>query len=137
HGKGEKPLPALAGAILGAAAVCAVLAWFLAVSGAKGQTFMAALIGALGAGVAAQMVARSKDLHVTPVTPILPIALVALAGPLVAVALHGARLVDAVYAGTVFSLARPLSLDWAAGAVIGVPIGLGWAGSMLDRRHQQ
>jgi hypothetical protein len=125
------------GGAFAVAAVAAGLAVFLiAVSGVKGQTFAAALIGALAAGAAAQTVASSKNFHVTPVTPILAIALVALAGPIIASVLHGPRLIDAVYAGNVFALARPLSLDWAAGSVIGVPIGLGWAGSMLDRRHQ-
>lgn len=137
YGKGDKPQFALLGSMLAAVGVCGILAWLLAVSGAKGQTFAAALIGAIGAGAAAQTAASSKEFHVTPVTPILAMALVALAGPLIAMGMHDGRVVDAVYAGTVFSLARPLSLDWAAGAVIGVPIGLGWAGSMLDRRHNQ
>jgi hypothetical protein len=137
YGKGEKPFRILLLSMLNAAAVCAVLAWLFAVSGDKGQTFAAALIGAIAAGTAAQTMAGSKEFHVTPVTPILAMALIALAGPLVAMVMHGGGIVGAVNAGTVFSLARPLSLDWAAGAVIGVPIGLGWAGSMLDRRHTQ
>jgi hypothetical protein len=121
--------------VAGAAAAAAVT-WALSVSGAKGQTFAAAVIGAIAAGATAQVVASSKGFHAAPVTPMLSIAMVALTGPLVAAFMHGSGLIDAVYSGNVFSLARPISLDWAAGAMLGVPIGLGWAGSMLDRRHQ-
>ncbi len=122
--------------LLAGAAAAGVITWLLSVSGAKGQTFAAAVLGAIAAGATAQVIASSKGFHAMPATPMLSIALVALVGPLVAMVMHGAGLIDAVYSGKVFSLARPFCLDWAAGALLGVPIGLGWAGSMLDRRHQ-
>jgi hypothetical protein len=138
YGEGDgKPMPALVGAFVVAAAGAGLVAWLFAVSGVKGQTVAAALLGAIAAGAAAQTAANAKGYHVTPVTPILGVALAALAGPVIAMTMHGAKLIDVVYSGNVFSLARPLSLDWAAGAILGVPIGLGWAGSMLDRRHHQ
>jgi hypothetical protein len=136
YGSGQgSPWQALGLSMLAAIGVAAFAAWFLAASGAKGQTFAAALVAGLLAGLAAQTTASSKGYHLTPVAPMLGIALVALAGPLIARAMAGGNIVELVYAGKVFSLARPLSLDWASGAMIGVPVGLGWAGAMLDRRH--
>jgi hypothetical protein len=137
-GAGEgKPLPVLMAALVAGVAAAGVVAWLLSVSGNRGQTFAAAIFAAIAAGSAAQVMASSRGFHVTPVTPMLSMAVLALAGPIVAAQMHGSGLMAAVYAGSVFSLARPISLDWAAGALLGVPIGLGWAGSMLDRRHHQ
>jgi hypothetical protein len=67
----------------------------------------------------------------------LALAVLGLAGPLVAKGVQGSRLVEATYAGELLALARPLSLDWAAGALLGVPLGLAWAGAMLDHRSAE
>jgi hypothetical protein len=41
---------------------------------------------------------------------------------------------DATFGGSLLPLARIVSLDWACGLMLGVPVGLGWAGAMLDER---
>ena len=63
------------------------------------------------------------------------IAILASGSPLIASFIHGSpeQLVRAALAGKLFVLARPLPLDWLAGAFIGAPIGLVWAASMVDK----
>jgi hypothetical protein len=48
--------------------------------------------------------------------------------------MHGSRIMDATFGGSLLPLARIVSLDWACGLMLGVPVGLGWAGAMLDER---
>ena len=69
-----------------------------------------------------------------PATTILAIMIIAAVSPVIAGVMHGGGLASVVYSGDVLPLARPLSLQWAAGAMIGSPIGIGWAGAMLDAR---
>jgi hypothetical protein len=61
----------------------------------------------------------------------------ATAGPIIAQAMHGSRIMDATFAGTLLPLARIISLDWACGLMLGVPVGLGWAGAILDERSAE
>jgi len=99
-----------------------------------GQVFAATLCGAIAAGVAGQLVASSFGATLMPAASIGSMLVVATLGPLLAGWMHGDGLTSAVFAGGVLPLAKPLSLQWAAGAVIGAPIGIGWAGAMLDAR---
>lgn len=114
-------------------AVAAGLAGYLgAATMAKGQAVFAALLAGIAAGVVAQMVSRSQSGNVTPALPIAAAIIPAIAAPLVAKFLHGDKIVAATFAGTVFPLARIMSLDWACGLLLGVPVGMGWAGAMID-----
>jgi len=122
-------------AALGAAALAAGAAvWFVALSGARMQTLAATVAGGIAAGGVAHLLHAHRRL--TPVLPMAAMALVALAGPLAAYFMEGTRLAAHVYDGSVLSLARPVSLDWAAGALIGVPLGLNWAGASAERRSR-
>jgi hypothetical protein len=139
-GSGNDKASAVLGmSVLVGALAAAGVAWLLAMSTQPGQTFMAALGAALAAGAASQMLAGSKDFTLSPIAPMLSLALVAVAGPVIAIVLYGQGqgLVEAVFAGKAFPLTRPISLDWVAGGMLGVPVGLGWAGSRLDKRHHQ
>jgi len=41
--------------------------------------------------------------------------------------------VGAAIGGDLFTLAMPMPLDWLAGAFWGIPIGLSWAESMVEK----
>lgn len=132
---GEGPLmkTAMSGIVVGVV-VGGIVAWLVAFSSLRGQTLMAALCGALAAGAASQLVAASMRCTLTPLVPVLSLLVLAVAGPLLAPLIYKTTVLDASNQNTLFGLARPISLDWAAGALLGGPIGLGWAGAMLDAR---
>ena len=131
----EPIAPVLLIALAAGTVAAAVLVWFVALSGDRTQTMFAAICGAIAAGAAAQLVTAGRGFHLTPVLPILSVALVALLGPIIAKSLEGTNLIQRVFDGSVLGLARPVSLDWATGALIGVPLGMGWAGAAVDKRH--
>ena len=128
--KGRGPHPA--GALCAAVAAAGVAVWFIALSGDRTQTLAATITGGIASGAVAHLLHAHR--RFTPVMPILAVAVVALAGPVAAVFVEGDRLVAHVYDGTVLGLARPVSLDWAAGALIGVPLGMSWAGASAEKR---
>ena len=106
-------------------------AWLIAATPMKGQTIGAAV----AAGVLAGAAGRVADQRSPAQMLCLAIAILAALGPLSAfVFQRGANPVDAAYAGSLFALARIAPLDWVAGGLIGVPIGVSWAGSMIDKR---
>jgi FtsH-binding integral membrane protein len=125
----------LAGAVAGAV-TAGFLVYVIAFEPTKGQGIFAAFVGAIGAGVAAHLTAQSVGGRATLATPILSIALLALVGPIIANFTTGSRILTLMYEGRFHALAVPLSLDWLAGALMGTPIGLGWAGVMLERHEQ-
>ncbi len=122
------PVALLTAAVAGAAAV-----WVIAQETLKGQTIAAAVL----AGVVAAAGGRMASQRVSGVVFIAGLAFLGAVGPAIAMAIHktpdGA--IHAAQAGKLFFLARPLPLDLMAGAFIGTPFGLIWAGSMIDR-HQ-
>ncbi|MFO0832709.1 MAG: hypothetical protein U0637_12815 [Phycisphaerales bacterium] len=114
------------------AAAGAAAAYFAAATPMKGQAVFAAFLGAIAAGAASQFAAQSMQGSTTPVSVVLGLALPAIAGPLLAKG--DASLTAHTYANTVLPLAKVMPLDWSAGALLGAPVGLGWAGAMLDVR---
>lgn len=114
--------------------VCAGVTWLVAFSDLRGQTLMAVLVGAIASGAVGQLIASSMRCTITPVVPALAAVAVAVAGPIVAGFMHNSGLLDAANRGVLLGLARPVSLDWAAGVLLGGPIGISWAGAMLDAR---
>jgi hypothetical protein len=120
---------------LGVALVTAcVVAWVMVQDKdtLKGQTVAgAALAGMFGA------FAGRLGTHRAPVLVFfVAIAILAAAGPAAAtVGLWSGGsggVIGAAYAGRLLPLARPLPLDWMAGAFVGIPVGLSWAASMTD-----
>lgn len=118
-------------AIVAAIAAAGVACWLIAQSTLKGQTFAAAIIGGVFAAAAGRMASQ----RVSPVIFVAGIALLACAAPAAAVFVHSGTdgAFKAAISGRLFALARPLPLDWLAGAFLGIPVGLTWAGSMLEK----
>ena len=137
--QGDVPkIPAIAQVALIAGGVLAgVVAYLAAVTDFKGQGIFAAFLASIFAGVAAQVVVKSKGGQATVVLAVASIVIPAILGPAAAKILQGSTIVETAFAGNVFPLARVMGLDWAAGALLGVPVGLGWAGAMIDSRADE
>ncbi|MCB9844624.1 MAG: hypothetical protein H6811_01360 [Phycisphaeraceae bacterium] len=126
---------ALAG-LVGALGLGYALAWLVALESLKGQAVFAAIFAGIGAGVGARLGAALADSghQPAPLLPVLAIALLAIAGSILPLAtLSGPdAILSHALAGTLHPLSRVMPLDWMAGGLLGVPIGLGWAGAMMD-----
>lgn len=109
----------------------ALAAWLVAVTPLKGQAVMAAV----AAGAAAAAAARLADIRV-PLAPVaVPLAVLAVLGPVAGLVLSGSgNVVAASYQGALAPIAQITPLDWIAGALLGIPLGAGWAGSMIEKR---
>jgi hypothetical protein len=126
-------------AVLGASLAVSIAAslvgvWALAASTSKGQVIAAAIGGGIAAGLGAQLMAKSLRGCVSAVVPALGMMVVALASPIAAGIVHDHRLFAAATAGTLLAPARPLGLDWLAGIMCGVPLGMAWGGFKFDAR---
>lgn len=125
--------------ILGAALVAAIVAaglatWMVAISALKGQVVAAAIGAGIAAGLASVYAAQAVRGVVSGVVPALGVVLVAGAGPLLALVVDDSFLVQSSMRQTLTALARPIGLDWLAGILCGVPLGMSWAGLKLDVR---
>jgi len=135
NGRGSVAVAAIS---FGAGTLAATIVAFLgAATMAKGQAVFAACIAGIAAGVVCHLVARGQNGLATPTLVVLCALLPATAGPIIAQAMHGSRIMDATFGGSLLPLARIVSLDWACGLMLGVPVGLGWAGAMLDERSAE
>lgn len=122
--------PRSAGAIAIAAAGGAAAAWFLAVTDIKGQVIAAAAIAAIVIAVVAKLV----DLKTPAIGAIAAAALLAIVAPAYAFATVATdSALASAYAQTLPGIVRVTPLDWAAGALLGTPIGLAWAASIVKR----
>jgi hypothetical protein len=98
-----------------------------------GQTLAAAVV----AGITGTLVGRIVS-HRAPLGSFLAGGLLLAAiGPAAGAIIDGQALVERVYAGTGFTLARIMPLDWIAGILIGVPVGASWAASMVQKHAPQ
>ena len=112
-------------------AVAGVVVWLLAQETLKGQTFAAGVVaGIFGAGAG-----RVASQRISAVWFFIGTAILAAGAPMIASLVHStpSGALRAAQAGRLFALARPLPLDLVAGAFVGVPMGLAWAGSMVDK----
>ncbi len=126
-----EPSLLLSARALGAGLVAAAFtAWLFAVDAAKGQTIAAAAAsGVLGAAIA-RMVLVSIPPRIIVVIP----GVLAIVSPLLA-ELTTEDAVRASFEGTLFRLAWITPLDWLAGGLLGIPLGLAWTDSIADS-HQ-
>ncbi len=125
-----EPSPFAIARALGAGAVAAGLtAWVVAVTPMKGQT----LAAAVAAGIMGAAVARMFLLAVPPRLVVLIPACLAVASPLISMVLADDPVAE-VIGGTVFRLGYILPLDWLAGAMVGIPLGLAWTESVVDQQ---
>lgn len=125
-----------AAVVIGAAAAFAA-ASLVCLSGLKGQSLMGAVVGGIACGMAACYVAGAAKVTLHPAAPVLGMVLAAVAAPVMASIMHGGDLLAVLYADRLLAAARPLPVDWAAGALLGVPVGMGWAGAVLDVRAME
>ncbi len=132
-GFGE-PTPLVAGTIAFIVALIggAVAAWLIAQNVYKGQTVFAAIAGGLLGAMAGHLAAPSAPAW----TFIAAIAALAATSPIAAALTEkgGISLLQAAYNATIFPPARILPLDWLAGGLIGVPLGLAWAAGFLPKK---
>jgi hypothetical protein len=106
-------------------------AWLIALSPLKGQTISAAIV----AGVIGGAAGRIADYRIPAQSLMVAIAILATVGPLTAFIFKtGASPVEAAYAGRMFALSWIAPLDWVAGGLIGVPLGVSWAASLIEKR---
>lgn len=115
------PVALLAG-LIGAG----VVVWLVAQSTYKGQTFAAAALGGVAAGAAVRVLA----VHASGVWAFVAFAVLSAASPVVARMMSG-DVAAAAMSGQLLRLAHPLPLDYLAGALVGVPMGLAWGASMV------
>jgi hypothetical protein len=118
----------LAGVLAGGAA-----AWFIAISPLKGQSIPAAALAGLAAGAAGRLASHEAR----PALLVLPMVVLAFAGPLSAILMHGSNaLVARRMPAACFRLPNILPLEMLAGGLIGVAWGEAWAHSMIAKHPQ-
>lgn len=122
--------------LIGAAAalgVGAVAAWIIAREPIKGQMLAAGFAaGAAGMGAGRVIAPRA------PVSAVvLGVALLGVAGPVLGMVIAGADALRAVYEQRLPAIAGPTPIDWLTGAMLGMPVGLSWAMSMVEKRHER
>ena len=120
---------AIGGAVLAGAAA----GWIIARSELVGQTVGAAI----AAGLVGITVGRVVAMGTNVVTLIGGALLLAVLGPLAGAFMHGSDLAASVYSGEIAAIARIMPLDWAAGIMIGAPIGTTWAASLTEKHTEK
>jgi len=123
--------------LVGAIIAGGIVAWIIAFEPLKGQTVMAAFFGGIAAAAVGRLAASMVGQDAPVMVYFIAIVVLAIASPASAALVHssGDQLLDASYAGTMFALGHILPLDWLAGGMLGVPIGLAWVGSMIERHE--
>lgn len=122
-------------AAIGATVGAGVLVTFLVcLDPLKGQ----AIFGAALAGIVAVPLGRLAGESLGEQPPMaaffVGFALLGLVGPLAPKFLQGGTLIADLYSGDLLRVASPVTLDWLAGACIGLPIGESWFCSMFQPR---
>lgn len=113
-----------------ALAAGAVAAWVIAREPTKGQAIFAGVAAGIGGGAAARLVAIRAPLA----SIALGVMLVAALGPILGMTLGGGDALRAAYEQRLPALANPIPLDWLAGSMLGLPLGLTWAASVIEKR---
>lgn len=127
------PTPIALGAVLVGTVVGGAGAWLVAFEPLKGQVFAAAVVAGLVTAAAGRIIQ-----HRTPASAFFVGAMVlAIVGPISGAVAQSSTIVADMYAGNLMPLATPLPLDWVAGFFVGVPMGLGWAASMIEKRLEK
>jgi hypothetical protein len=116
-----------------AVVVTGLLSWWLVVSELKGQAVLGVTLAIL-AGVAAGRVAA---FHTPPQVFMVAIVVLAVAAPACTAAIQGGNLLEVTYQNRLWPIARPVPLDWIAGGLLGAPIGLAWAASLVERQVEK
>jgi hypothetical protein len=116
-----------------ALALGAIAAWIIAREPIKGQM--------LAAGFAAGVVGMGAGRVIAPRSPIAPVALgvllLGVVGPLLGFVVAGSDALRAAYEQRLPAIVGPTPIDWITGAMLGMPVGLTWAISMLEKRVEK
>lgn len=115
----------------GAGAIVLIAVYFIAQSSMKGQVIGAIVVGSMIAG----LVARLMSPHVQPVLIFCAPVVFGGVGYLLAMAVVKTPMDAAYVADALPALARPMPLDYAAGSLMGIALGLGWARSFLHHEE--
>jgi hypothetical protein len=111
----------------GAGVVMIAVVWIIAQSPMKGQVLGATFLGGVGAGLAGRLISP----HVQPIllfaSPLIFGGIVHLIGAVMLT--QSAEL--ALVTGQLSTVSRAMPVDYAAGSLMGVAFGLGWAKSFL------
>jgi hypothetical protein len=118
--------------MIGAVAACAVAGAIAAIIVARSSLPAQAIFAAAAAGVAGAMVALLVHQNTRIHWMLAALCGLAIVGPASAGFAH-ADVIHAMYKGSLTPLARITPLQWAAGLMLGVPVGLSWATSMIKK----
>lgn len=133
-----RELPTRSGLVGLAVAVAAggFIARLVAIEPLKGQTVFAAFLAAIAGGAAARLAAGSikESPPAAPIAAFAAMCVLAVGSPVLGAVRAGTpvELLAASDAGALPALSLVLPLDWLAGALLGVPVGLAWAASLID-----
>ncbi len=121
-------LPVALAACLG---VSGVMVYLIAQDTLPLQTLAACII----AGVFGALAARVVALNISAAVFVLAVTLLGVLGGIAALLLHSGptAAADAALANRLFFLARPSPMTYLAGALLGVPMGLSWADSIVHK----
>jgi hypothetical protein len=113
-----------------AGVLCIPAVWLFARSDLKGQTLVAVVLGGMAVGLVGRLLAP----HAQPRLLFGVTCLFGALGQLVGMMMVRGTLSDAFVAQTIPKICLPMPIDYAAGSLMGVAMGLGWAKSFL---HQE
>ncbi|MBZ0173617.1 MAG: hypothetical protein K8E66_14640, partial [Phycisphaerales bacterium] len=117
---------------IGATVVAGVLVCYLVCQDTlKGQAIFGAALPALVAVPLGRLAGESLKEQPPMAASVVGFAVLGLVGPLAAQFVQGGSLITDLYAGRLLGVACPVTLDWIAGAFIGLPIGESWFYSMF------
>ena len=106
-----------------AGAVVIPIVWLLLFNELKGQAIAATTLGAIAAG----MIGRSLSPHSQPILLFAAPVVFGALGYAIALTMVSGPIDEMFVVNALPRLARPMPLDYAAGALMGVAIGLGWS----------
>lgn len=92
-----------------------------------------AIAAAFAAGLVGAMAAMLLDPRARPAPILAAVALLAFVGPASGAVLDGDLAIRHLYEGALTPLARLTPLHWAAGLLLGVPVGASWASGMIRK----
>lgn len=125
----EVGVSAIVVALTAGVGISATAAWVIATEPLKGQTIGAAF----AAGLVGAATARLVFLRLPGWSAVCIPAVLVVLGPLATQALAG-DVVDAVFERSLFRLGWLMPMDWAAGALLGIPIGLAWTDGVVQQQ---
>lgn len=119
--------------VLGAGVVATLAAsWLVAFTSMPGQTLLAAILGGAAGGAASHLMGSAKSAAAPTNTGVIAVLVAAVLGVLSLAVVPGlGGLASAARAGSITGPGLVQPLMWAAGALLGVQIGFGWAGASL------